>query len=289
MQTPVNPFKQALAREAAADRPVARPGRPLHHRDLRRRRLRLAAARRRALAQRPAHDPAAGAGHRRLPRLARHRPCPRGPRQRRRRADQAVPRPGRPDLARADGGHAGAGARAGALPCAIRPTASAAWAARAPRAGAACPTMRRRPTTRSACWCRRSRAKPLRIWMPSPRRKASTASSSGRPTSPPPWAMSAIPCIPKCRPPSRMRSRRITRAGKAAGILTPDETLARRYLDIGAVFVAVGLDTNLLMKATSRSPRASRRWLRRKRPASRHEGAPNERHTQARCPRHAPG
>jgi 4-hydroxy-2-oxoheptanedioate aldolase len=44
---------------------------------------------------------------------------------------------------------------------------------------------------------------------------------------------------------------RITRAGKAAGILTPDETLARRYLDIGAVFVAVGLDTNLLMKATS--------------------------------------
>ena len=44
---------------------------------------------------------------------------------------------------------------------------------------------------------------------------------------------------------------RIPAAGKAAGILTPDETLARRYLDIGAVFVAVGLDTNLLMKATS--------------------------------------
>ena len=44
---------------------------------------------------------------------------------------------------------------------------------------------------------------------------------------------------------------RISQAGKAAGILTPDETLARRYLDLGAVFVAVGLDTNLLMKATS--------------------------------------
>ena len=44
---------------------------------------------------------------------------------------------------------------------------------------------------------------------------------------------------------------RIKQSGKAAGILTPDETLARRYLDLGAVFVAVGLDTNLLMKATS--------------------------------------
>lgn len=44
---------------------------------------------------------------------------------------------------------------------------------------------------------------------------------------------------------------RINRAGKAAGILTPDETLARKYLEIGATFVAVGLDTNLLAKATS--------------------------------------
>ena len=45
--------------------------------------------------------------------------------------------------------------------------------------------------------------------------------------------------------------RRINKAGKAAGILTPDETLARKYLALGATFVAVGLDTNLLMKATS--------------------------------------
>ncbi|HYF40886.1 MAG TPA: 4-hydroxy-2-oxoheptanedioate aldolase [Ramlibacter sp.] len=44
---------------------------------------------------------------------------------------------------------------------------------------------------------------------------------------------------------------RIRKAGKAAGILTPDEALARRYLELGATFVAVGLDTNLLMKATS--------------------------------------
>jgi len=44
---------------------------------------------------------------------------------------------------------------------------------------------------------------------------------------------------------------RIVKTGKAAGILTPDETLARKYLDLGALFVAVGLDTNLLVKATS--------------------------------------
>jgi 4-hydroxy-2-oxoheptanedioate aldolase len=44
---------------------------------------------------------------------------------------------------------------------------------------------------------------------------------------------------------------RIVRAGKAAGILTPDEALARKYLGLGATFVAVGLDTNLLVKATS--------------------------------------
>jgi 4-hydroxy-2-oxoheptanedioate aldolase len=44
---------------------------------------------------------------------------------------------------------------------------------------------------------------------------------------------------------------RITRAGKAAGILTTDEALARRYLGMGATFVAVGLDNNLLARATS--------------------------------------
>jgi 4-hydroxy-2-oxoheptanedioate aldolase len=45
--------------------------------------------------------------------------------------------------------------------------------------------------------------------------------------------------------------RRIVKTGKAAGILTPDETLARHYLDLGATFVAVGLDTNLLTRHTS--------------------------------------
>ena len=38
-------------------------------------------------------------------------------------------------------------------------------------------------------------------------------------------------------------------AGKAPGVLAPDSTLARRYLDAGALFVAVGVDTTLLTRA----------------------------------------
>ncbi|REE07414.1 2,4-dihydroxyhept-2-enedioate aldolase [Paraburkholderia sp. BL27I4N3] len=42
---------------------------------------------------------------------------------------------------------------------------------------------------------------------------------------------------------------RIVAAGKPAGILTVDETLAQRYLDLGCSFVAVGVDTIILAKA----------------------------------------
>lgn len=42
---------------------------------------------------------------------------------------------------------------------------------------------------------------------------------------------------------------RIRGAGKAVGILSADEALARRYLELGCCFVAVGVDTSLLMKA----------------------------------------
>ncbi len=38
-------------------------------------------------------------------------------------------------------------------------------------------------------------------------------------------------------------------AGKAAGILSADPAAAQRYLDAGALFVAVGVDTSLLVKA----------------------------------------
>ena len=44
---------------------------------------------------------------------------------------------------------------------------------------------------------------------------------------------------------------RIRRAGKAPGILTGDNALAKHYLALGALFVAVGLDTQLLVRGTS--------------------------------------
>lgn len=43
--------------------------------------------------------------------------------------------------------------------------------------------------------------------------------------------------------------RRIQACGKAAGTLTPDPAQARRFLDLGATFVAVGIDALLLARA----------------------------------------
>lgn len=45
--------------------------------------------------------------------------------------------------------------------------------------------------------------------------------------------------------------RRIVKSGKAAGILVSDEKLARHYLALGATFVAVGLDLQILVRQTS--------------------------------------
>ncbi|OTG93248.1 4-hydroxy-2-oxoheptanedioate aldolase [Acinetobacter sp. ANC 3832] len=42
---------------------------------------------------------------------------------------------------------------------------------------------------------------------------------------------------------------KIRQAGKAAGILSADEKLAHSYLQLGTEFVAVGVDTSLLMKS----------------------------------------
>ena len=43
----------------------------------------------------------------------------------------------------------------------------------------------------------------------------------------------------------------IVRAGKPAGLLCGDEALARRYIDLGATFIAVGIDTTLLVRAAA--------------------------------------
>jgi 4-hydroxy-2-oxoheptanedioate aldolase len=43
--------------------------------------------------------------------------------------------------------------------------------------------------------------------------------------------------------------RTIVASGKAAGTLTSDPALARRYLELGATFVAVGVDVMLFVNA----------------------------------------
>jgi 4-hydroxy-2-oxoheptanedioate aldolase len=43
--------------------------------------------------------------------------------------------------------------------------------------------------------------------------------------------------------------RRVRAGGKAPGILSADPVAAQRYLDAGALFVAVGVDTSLLVRA----------------------------------------
>jgi 4-hydroxy-2-oxoheptanedioate aldolase len=46
--------------------------------------------------------------------------------------------------------------------------------------------------------------------------------------------------------------RRIRRTGKAPGILTADEALARRYIEAGALFTAVGVDVSILARETDK-------------------------------------
>lgn len=60
--------------------------------------------------------------------------------------------------------------------------------------------------------------------------------------------------------------RRVLAAGKAPGILMSNEKLARRYIELGAVFVAVGVDTAVLVQATTEL-------------AARYKAAPHRPHT----------
>jgi 4-hydroxy-2-oxoheptanedioate aldolase len=46
--------------------------------------------------------------------------------------------------------------------------------------------------------------------------------------------------------------RRIRRTGKAPGILTADEALARRYIEAGALFTAVGVDVSILARESDK-------------------------------------
>jgi 4-hydroxy-2-oxoheptanedioate aldolase len=53
---------------------------------------------------------------------------------------------------------------------------------------------------------------------------------------------------PKVKPLIDEAIRRIRKSGKAPGILTPNEEDARRWLDCGALFVAVGADVGILAR-----------------------------------------
>jgi 4-hydroxy-2-oxoheptanedioate aldolase len=57
------------------------------------------------------------------------------------------------------------------------------------------------------------------------------------------------PSDPKVRAAITQGIATVKKAGKAAGTLTSDRALAREYLDQGALFVAVGVDTLILIKA----------------------------------------
>lgn len=57
------------------------------------------------------------------------------------------------------------------------------------------------------------------------------------------------PCHPEVQSVIEKAIVLIRAAGKAPGILTADEILAKRYLELGALFVAVGVDTTLLARA----------------------------------------
>ncbi|HSV45502.1 MAG TPA: aldolase/citrate lyase family protein [Ramlibacter sp.] len=45
--------------------------------------------------------------------------------------------------------------------------------------------------------------------------------------------------------------RRIVRAGKPAGVLTPDEGFARKFIEAGSTFTAVGIDAGLLARESA--------------------------------------
>ena len=57
-----------------------------------------------------------------------------------------------------------------------------------------------------------------------------------------------VPFVDRVKPLIDEAIRRIRKAGKAPGILTPSEDDARHWLECGALFVAVGADVGILAR-----------------------------------------
>ena len=112
-----------------------------------------------------------------------------------------------------------------------RPASAASPAAGAPAATAASRTTSRKPMARSACWCRSRPAKAL------DRLEAIAAVDGVDGVFIGPSDLSASfgqignPRHRRCRRRSRTPVRRLQAIGKPAGILTPNEEEARRYID----------------------------------------------------------
>ena len=138
-------------------------------------------------------------------------------------------------------------------PSVTRCAACAAWrASRVPRASAAWPTTPSAPTRSFACWCRSKRAS---AWTTSRRSRApteSTACSSGprilRRASGT-WARSSTRRTSRR---STTRSSASARAASPPGILATDEATARKYIEWGTTFTAVGLDAMILARETEK-------------------------------------
>ena len=106
-------------------------------------------------------------------------------------------------------------------------------------------------TSGCACWCR---WRPQRRWRNRRhrcrRRRGRRVHRPGRPVGID-GPCSASRATPRCGRRSKAALARILAAGKAPGILAVDEALARRYIELGARFVAVGVDTSLLVRAAA--------------------------------------
>ena len=103
---------------------------------------------------------------------------------------------------------------------------------------------------KSAFW---SRSKPGNRWRTISRKslryRGSTACSSARRTCRRHIGLIGQPGHPDVQEAIKKAAATIRKCGKAPGILTTNEEEAKRYIEWGYLFVAVGVDTSLLVRA----------------------------------------
>jgi 4-hydroxy-2-oxoheptanedioate aldolase len=135
--------------------------------------------------------------------------------------------------------------------CATRPTASAAWRPRAPRAGAATPTTRRKRTTEVCLLVQAETREAHR----QPRRHRGSRGVDGVFIGPADLSASmgtwATPAIPRCRRDRRQPSAASSAPARRWASSRSTRRWRSKHVEMGATFIAVGTDTNLLLKTSS--------------------------------------